>query len=804
MTFTNINSFNSISPPLQIPGCAFWLDAADSSTLVLSNTTVTRWRDKITGTLGANVGTPTYTIDSNNNACVRFAGTDYFTFGTTLLNISTEPFTIISVARNNSNLGIKGIIGRATATSSWWLGYNSVNIQSQYYTSSSSINNFTSATNTLCNTIIIGTDISRTATLTTSTNFNNGSNIGSASGATSNASGAVQLNIGRGPNTFNLVGDIFEILVYVGSGTTSPLSVAQRQYIEGYLAWKWGTNTSLISINPYRVAAPYNFYNFITNFTTVPQTQFTSITYPTNIPGLVLWLDGADTATIQYSSGTNVSNWLDKSGFGNNARQTTSANQPAYLNSGVYFQVQGSNPSFLNITNLSLFSNVSYGYTFIVYNAAQPNSNVINNNIGIFSVATALGNARYSVILGTAAGVLQQGIFGRAADSNSLSAYFSGAGTYRSNTTLMGTFGIQYALSNVFINTNGSNVLSTTFGGTQPATSATNSTSITINSAQLGQNLSNSYVYEMLVYTQFLSPIQIQQIEGYLASKWSLSSTLPATHPFLTYTNPFYNIQPTLPTIGPTISYQPQGFSPLSVPGLALWLDAADQTTVVLSGSTVTQWNDKSGNNRNATPSNSPTYTGSSIDLRNGSRFTGPLSISAGTLLTTSFCVAVSPATFNGDTNRLLSAWSGTTNDFQAPTGFAYAAILPSGALYAYRNVGANMTSTIGSNVLFMQTTITFSNGSFFTSLNGNYPSGNPLSYGSNINAASTNLLTNYFIGSTNLATAQRWFGQVNEFLIFNRSLSQAEYQQVEGYLAWKWGLTGRLPSGHPNQYMPP
>ena len=51
--------------------------------------------------------------------------------------------------------------------------------------------------------------------------------------------------------------------------------------------------------------------------------------------------------------------------------------------------------------------------------------------------------------------------------------------------------------------------------------------------------------------------------------------------------------------------------------GLALWLDAADSATVITSGgSNVTQWNDKSGNGRNATQntvSNQPSYQSNGI-----------------------------------------------------------------------------------------------------------------------------------------------------------------------------------------------
>ena len=42
-------------------------------------------------------------------------------------------------------------------------------------------------------------------------------------------------------------------------------------------------------------------------------------------------------------------------------------------------------------------------------------------------------------------------------------------------------------------------------------------------------------------------------------------------------------------------------FSPQQVPGLALWVDAADSNTVLTSGGFITQWNDKSGLNRHLT-----------------------------------------------------------------------------------------------------------------------------------------------------------------------------------------------------------
>ena len=49
---------------------------------------------------------------------------------------------------------------------------------------------------------------------------------------------------------------------------------------------------------------------------------------PTSITGCQVWLDGADSSTVSFSSGSNVSTWNDKSGNGRNA--TVYAGTPTY------------------------------------------------------------------------------------------------------------------------------------------------------------------------------------------------------------------------------------------------------------------------------------------------------------------------------------------------------------------------------------------------------------------------------------------------------------------------------------------
>jgi hypothetical protein len=57
----------------------------------------------------------------------------------------------------------------------------------------------------------------------------------------------------------------------------------------------------------------------------------------------------------------------------------------------------------------------------------------------------------------------------------------------------------------------------------------------------------------------------------------------------------------------------------------------------------------------------------------------------------------------------------------------------------------------------------------------------------------------NFGVASTNLGTFN-----ISEIILYSNVLTPQQRQNVEGYLAWKWGLTGSLPGTHQNVYMPP
>lgn len=50
----------------------------------------------------------------------------------------------------------------------------------------------------------------------------------------------------------------------------------------------------------------------------------------------------------------------------------------------------------------------------------------------------------------------------------------------------------------------------------------------------------------------------------------------------------------------------------------------------------------------------------------------------------------------------------------------------------------------------------------------------------------------------------QDFHGNIGEILAYDERLNIGDRQQIEGYLAWKWGLESQLPIGHPYKNSPP
>jgi len=68
-----------------------------------------------------------------------------------------------------------------------------------------------------------------------------------------------------------------------------------------------------------------------------------------------------------------------------------------------------------------------------------------------------------------------------------------------------------------------------------------------------------------------------------------------------------------------------------------------------------------------------------------------------------------------------------------------------------------------------------------------------------NTHTGTTAAFSNFTIGSfTNAPTSQSYSGDIGDLIVYNSVLTTTQRQQVEGYLAWKWGLQTYLPGAHP------
>ena len=244
----------------------------------------------------------------------------------------------------------------------------------------------------------------------------------------------------------------------------------------------------------------------------------------------------------------------------------------------------------------------------------------------------------------------------------------------------------------------------------------------------------------------------------------------------------------------------------------ALWLDASDSSTVTLSGSEVTQWNDKSGNGLNcsqATSANRPIIASAAQNSLNTIRFVASdyLSASSNITLTTAFSVfIVAKNRIRKDYNGMfrIGAAALPASDVSNLEIYWQAGSSNSGNIVTVINRGTELEAVVVTNALPAVNTyyIHSSQGSVteFGAIyqNGTLQVATLTGSGSFVPSAANP----YHVGigypaAGNAATAAL-DGDICEIVVLNTVASTTTRQKIEGYLAWKWGLTSSLPSDHP------
>jgi hypothetical protein len=240
------------------------------------------------------------------------------------------------------------------------------------------------------------------------------------------------------------------------------------------------------------------------------------------------------------------------------------------------------------------------------------------------------------------------------------------------------------------------------------------------------------------------------------------------------------------------------------------WYDAADADTITESGGSVSAWDDKSGNLRHVlqdTGAKQPTYnltdtvTFDGVDdfLGNGSPFmydNGEISV----FLVNK--IARNPTTEN--LNILAEGRSSDSAPAYVParliSGDMGVAIRTDNNTWLSANPATNLGNAFVENELALNhwkddgsTLHARKNGGTETSAVYDSPRGPSIT------------LDLYTLGAVRVGAIEtrHWDGDINEVVVCN-NLSESDRQKVEGYLAWKWGLVGDLPIGHPYKENPP
>ena len=238
----------------------------------------------------------------------------------------------------------------------------------------------------------------------------------------------------------------------------------------------------------------------------------------------------------------------------------------------------------------------------------------------------------------------------------------------------------------------------------------------------------------------------------------------------------------------------------------ALWLDAADASTLydatsggslVAADGTVARWQDKSGNARHATQAtsiNRPLRKTSVQNSLDGILFDGTNDDLTGTInLNTRDCsvfcvflrtnaagrteivVSSGDDTTTGDGSTIIPRW--TDNNCYSSAGYL-----------ANRPV---ISSSIGTSATLLAVTgglnqTVYKDGSAF---------GSP---GSNQSATAVTRTKSYIGSGRGVSSLNRYFaGHICETIWVDSVVDSTTRQQIEGYLAWKWGIQANLPSGH-------
>ena len=569
--------------PTDIGGCQLWLDGADTTTLTGNVTSIREKANNVsfsvsgtvtTTTIGSNsslsFGGASYLFGNINNI---LTGTSFVVFRTTAVNNSYSPFFTWRdniVNGGQANFPAFGYLpgGNLIGPYTTWVGVGtpttSVSIGNSYITSYS----------------WSGT--------TTNVGFNGATPTSGTQPAFAHSETLLWIAF---DNVSYTTVNLGEILLY-----NTVLGTSQRQQVESYLAQKWGLRQQLPQGHPGTRGIVYPSQPIPTAIYWRYPTPFD----PTSLGNCGLWLDAADASTITYSSGSNLSQWRDKSGNGyimsNNAGTTTvAANSLNSLNT-VYIP-SGTNTKITNFSGRTKM-------TFFIVGKCAAGQYLISFNGGFFYA----GNDSLLHMVPPSGPYLDlDDSIGSPTPVVSNNAWFIFCIGYDNATNSTAN---PYTINGS--PANGTNRATTARGASGILADQFITNTLYINSTSGTNSYDSDYTAELIYYNTTLSVSQRQQVEGYLAWKWGLQSTnLPVGHTYknaapIGVTNPAGISRPANVLPIPSIACFPIRTYFLVTADLMLHVDAGNPASYPGSGST---WYDLTTSGLNVTLYGSPTYS---------------------------------------------------------------------------------------------------------------------------------------------------------------------------------------------------
>ena len=489
---------------------------------------------------------------------------------------------------------------------------------------------------------------------------------------------------------------------------------------------------------------------------------------PSSISGLAVWLDASDVNTITQDSTSNITQWSDKSGNAKNAVSNSVSGwaRPTYVSTGAtkYVSLVPGQalhiPSFPYTTAWSVFScmcNVTLGARWYISPYSDASIVLMGMNQGSSKIFSGLLPSAPADITG------------------SHIEYTSAQNTNGTGNYVWYRDGVQKA-----INSAGNGVAATTVRMGIGANGAS------------GFDIGGTYYpFEILIFNSYLGTTDRQNVEGYLAQKWGLTSSLSTITNHPVFTSNYLTSSGLGNSSASQITWTtlPKAFGPSAPSPLALspqlWIDASDATKVTTSGGNLTGITDKSGCNVSLTINGTISYNSANLNGLATLGFTGAQSITGSLLATpgtTDYCLALVWRTTSSGTTGALGIGPSAANNKAA---IGYNGIYYN--LYEWGAQESQYNSSAGSFVVQVGTRISGSTNCY---INGS----NPNSTGTT-SCNITNALVNIGGSDTFFVT-----GQICEAIVIKGTVGTSARQGLEAYLANKWGLTGQMAAG--NSYM--